>query len=335
LRSTSHALPHRSDRLFITDGGIETSLIYDDGLELPCFAAFHLLTNAVGRAALVRYYERYIAIAKDAELGFVLESPTWRANPAWAERLGYSRAALAEANLAAIRLMRGLQQRHDSPRSPMLVSGCVGPRGDGYVAGDVMSPEDAQRYHDDQIAALADAECDVVTAMTMTNRSEAIGIVRAAAHHGVPCVVSFTVETDGRLPDGSSLEEAISIVDEATGEAPEYYMLNCAHPLHFASVLSGAGAWSARLAGLRANASCKSHAELNDATELDRGNPTALAEDYRLLRGLLPGLRVFGGCCGTDDRHVAAMASVLVDTRRLASSRRRSGSTDSPGADQC
>jgi homocysteine S-methyltransferase len=334
LRSKPHPLPHQSNRLFLTDGGIETSLIHDDGLELPCFAAFHLLSNVIGRAALVRYYERYIAVAASAETGFILESPTWRANPDWAERLGYSRTALAEINLAAIRLMQGLQQRHQTPRVPMLVSGCVGPRGDGYVAGDVMNPDAAESYHDGQIEVFADAGCDLVTATTMTNPPEAIGIVRAAARRGVRSVISFTVETDGCLPNGSSLEEAIAGVDEATGRGPAYYMLNCAHPRHFASALAEGGAWTARLAGLRANASCKSHAELNDAVELDRGNPTALAEEYRLLRSLLPGLRLFGGCCGTDHRHVAAMASVLAESERVASGG-GSRSTHSPGADRC
>ena len=299
------------NRLFLTDGGIETSLIFDDRFELSHFAAFPLLDNAVGRAALVRYYERYIDVALTAGFGFVLESPTWRANPDWAPRLGYSAPALAAANLSAIQLMHGLRRRYETPAAPMVVSGCIGPRADGYIASDVMRPEDAQAYHAEQVAVFADAGCDRVTAITMTNVPEAIGIARAAAARAVSCVISFTVETDGRLPTGRTLEGAIADVDAATDVAPAFYMINCAHPAHFAAVLERGAAWTSRIGGVRANASVKSHAELNDAAELDRGDPIALATAHRALMRDAPGLRVFGGCCGTDHRHVAAIAGVL------------------------
>jgi homocysteine S-methyltransferase len=299
------------NHLFLTDGGIETSLIFDHGFELPHFAAFPLLDNAIGRAALVRYYERYIEVALAAGFGFVLESPTWRANPDWALRLGYSTRTLAAANLSAIQLMHGLRRRYETPTAPMVVSGCIGPRADGYIANDLMRPDDAQAYHAEQVAVFADAGCDRVTAITMTNVPEAIGIARAATARGVSCVVSFTVETDGRLPAGRTLEGAIVDVDAATDAAPAFYMINCAHPSHFAAALEGGAAWTSRIGGVRANASDKSHAALNDATELDRGDPIALATAYRALARHVPGLRVFGGCCGTDHRHVAAIADAL------------------------
>lgn len=307
----TRALPHHVDRLFLTDGGIETSLIFDDGIDLPHFAAFYLLRHGSGRAALTRYYERYIAIAQASGFGFVLESPTWRANPDWADRLGYSKSELAASNADAIALMHGLRRMHKAPDTPIVVSGCVGPRGDGYVPSALMRAEAAEAYHDEQIAVMAGAGCDLVTALTMTNVPEAIGIVRSAARRGLPSVVSFTVETNGHLPSGTTLARAIGEVDAATSGAPAYYMVNCAHPSHFESELRGDEAWARLIGGIRANASRKSHAELNDAAELDRGDAQALAAEYRALAALLPNLRVVGGCCGTDHRHIAAIAAAF------------------------
>jgi S-methylmethionine-dependent homocysteine/selenocysteine methylase len=296
-------LPQLNGDLFLTDGGIETSLIYQDGLDLPHFAAFHLLRDAAGRAALRRYYTRYAEIARDAGAGFVLESPTWRASADWGARLGYSAAALAEANRAAIALMQELQAGLETARTPMVVSGCVGPRGDGYVAGELMGPDQAAAYHAQQIEVFAAAGADMTTAITMTNTNEAIGVTCAAREAGLPVAISFTVETDGRLPTGQSLGEAIGEVDAATAAGPAYYMINCAHPTHFEPVLAG-GAWTARVRGLRANASRCSHAELDAATELDAGDPVELGIQYGVLRRRHPQINVLGGCCGTDHRHV-------------------------------
>jgi S-methylmethionine-dependent homocysteine/selenocysteine methylase len=306
------ALPQLSGALFLTDGGIETSLIYLDGLALPYFAAFDLLKDESGLRALHRYYERYIAIAKALPAGFVLESPTWRASLDWGKRLGYSRAALAEANRKSIALMEALRQRHESAETPMVVSGCVGPRGDGYDPGKVMSESEAEAYHAFQIGLFKDEGADLVTAITMTNVPEAIGVARAAKAAGLPAVISFTVETDGRLPTGQTLKEAIEAVDAATARAPAYFMLNCAHPTHFADVLDAGEAWAARLRGLRANASRLSHAELDKATELDSGDIEELARDYAALRRRHPQITVLGGCCGTDHRHVARIAELAL-----------------------
>jgi S-methylmethionine-dependent homocysteine/selenocysteine methylase len=307
----SRTLPHQSGRLFLTDGGIETSLIFDDGLELPHFAAFALLSDPRGRAALVRYYERYLAIADAGGFGFVLESPTWRASADWADRLAYTTFRLRDVNIEALRLMHALRDEYETSDTPIMVSGCVGPRGDGYVSDTAMTADAAQAYHDAQIDAMTTAGCDFVSAITMTNVPEAIGIVRAAAQRRMPCVISFTVETDGRLPSGVTLEQAITDVDAATDASAAYFMINCAHPTHFADALVPARPWTTRIAGLRANASCRSHAELDGAAELDRGNPAQLAAEYEALAARLPTLRVFGGCCGTDHRHIAAIASAL------------------------
>ena len=296
-------LPQLSGEVFLTDGGIETSLIFHDGLDLPYFAAFLLLRDAAGRATPRRYYTRYARIARAAGVGFVLESPTWRASPDWGAKLGYSDAALAHANRAAIALMRELRAEFEAPGTPMVVSGCVGPRGDGYDPGEVMSPEVAEAYHTQQIAAFAEAGADMVTAITMTNANEAVGVAGAAQRAGLPVVISFTLETDGRLPTAQSLRAAIEQVDAATDRGPAYYMINCAHPTHFEEVLSG-GAWLERLRGLRANASRRSHAELDAAPDLDAGDPVELGGQYGALRRRHPQINVLGGCCGTDHRHV-------------------------------
>ena len=302
------ALPQLDGRLFITDGGIETALIFNEGIELPDFAAFDLFRRAGGETALRRYYEHYARIAAQFGAGLVLESATWRASADWGDRLGYGRFDLAAANRRAIALLEDIRESH--PQLVTVISGCIGPRGDGYRPTQVMEPGEARRYHGAQVESFAGTAADMITAITMNYANEAIGIARAAQQAGMPAAISFTVETDGRLPTGQPLKEAIEQVDDATGGYPAYYMLNCAHPEHFRKVLASGDGWTHRIRGLRANASRKSHAELNDSTELDIGDPAELGMDYAALKvGLLPKLGVVGGCCGTDHRHVQRIAA--------------------------
>lgn len=301
-------LPQLGTHLFLTDGGLETTLIFDDGLDLPHFAAFHLLRDRKGRDALVRYYERYIAIAKADGLGFILESPTWRASTDWGGKLGYSPSAIAAVNRQSIELMHDLRAKHESRTTPIVVSGCVGPRGDGYDPGQVMSAAEAEAYHTHQISTFAQAGADMTAAITMTNTNEAIGVARAAATAGLPVAISFTLETDGRLPTNQTLAEAIAEVDAATGAYPAYYMINCAHPTHFEGVMPTEASWTKRIRGLRANASRRSHQELNDAPDLDAGDPIELGGQYRDLLCRHPQINVLGGCCGTDHRHVESIS---------------------------
>jgi homocysteine S-methyltransferase len=305
-------LPQLDGKLFLTDGGIETTLIFLEGLELPHFAAFDLLRDRAGWEALRKYYERYLAIAVANRVGFVLESATWRASADWGSKLGYSKEALAEANRDSIALLVELRSKYESQPTPIVISGCLGPRGDGYDPGALMSVEEAQDYHAEQVAVFAETEADMVSAITMTNINEAVGLTRAAVAAGMPVAISFTVETDGKLPTGHSLQEAIDAVDAATNRAPAYYMINCAHPTHFDGAVAKGGAWRGRIAGVRANASVKSHAELNESTELDSGNPRELGAQYRALRRLLPNLTVLGGCCGTDHRHVEEICAACL-----------------------
>lgn len=255
------------------------------------------------------YHPPYIETAHRAGFGFVLDSPTWRANPDWGAKLGYSKEALGAANRDGIALMAELRAAHETSRFPMVISGAIGPRGDGYVPGEVMSAEEAEAYHGEQIGVFADSEADMVTAFTLTNVNEAVGIARAARRFDMPVAISFTLETDGRLPTGDTLRHAIEAVDGATANGPAYYMINCAHPTHFEDALRHDAPWLARIRGLRANASRRSHAELNEATELDAGDPMELGAQYQELLRRLPHIAVLGGCCGTDHRHVACIGA--------------------------
>jgi S-methylmethionine-dependent homocysteine/selenocysteine methylase len=297
-------LPQLDGGLFLTDGGIETTLIFHEGLDLPAFAAFDLLTDEEGTEALRRYYEPYASLARENGVGFVLESPTWRASPRWAAELGYSEEELDTLNRKAIALMEEIRDRYGSDDMPVVISGCIGPQDDAYSPKTKMTAGAAQDYHATQIATFRDTAADMVTAITMTYVDEAIGVARAATEAEMPVAISFTVETDGRLPSGQSLGEAIGKVDDATSSAPAYYMINCAHPTHFEDVFRERERWHERIRGLRANASAKSHAELDDATELDEGDPADLGARYAALGPKLPELNVLGGCCGTDHRHV-------------------------------
>lgn len=308
--TTSHnKLPQMSDQIFLTDGGLETSLIFEKNIHLPEFAAFGLVESTSGQSVLKDYYADYLSIARDAGCGFILESPTWRANPDWGRKLGYDQDALRTANREAIALMQSIRRTESDQGMPVVISGCVGPHGDGYVVSERMTPEQAREYHGEQIGAFAAEEADMVSAITMTHAEEAIGVALASRDAGLPSVISFTTETDGRLPSGMTLADAVDSVDDATGGEPAYYMVNCAHPDHFSEALADGQAWVQRVRGIRANASRMSHAELDESEELDSGNPEELGQLYRRLRSRFPHFSVLGGCCGTDHRHVAQVCA--------------------------
>ena len=306
-------LPMLGGETFLTDGGVETFLIFHRGIELPEFAAFTLLEDVAGREELREYYRPYLDLAERYGTGFVLESPTWRANQRWAEAVGYDADRVAQANSAAIGLLEELREAAPRGVGPVAISGCIGPHDDGYAPGATLSASEAQTYHSAQIVTLAGTAADLVTAVTMTYVEEALGIARAATAAGMPVVISFTVETDGRLPSGQPLAEAVAQVDADPESEVAYFMVNCAHPTHFDAVLDGGEAWVERVRGLRANASRLSHAELDEAETLDEGDPADLGARYAALCGRLPQVNVLGGCCGTDHRHVDSIAAAVLD----------------------
>jgi homocysteine S-methyltransferase len=303
--TATEPLPQLRGTRFVTDGGLETDLIFHHGLDLPDFAAFSLLDSAAGRVALIRYYDGYAAIARRAGVGLLLEAPTWRASSDWGRRLGYDPVELARVNTDAISLLAELRVRYARDIAPILIVGTIGPRGDGYSAATQLEPDVAAEYHRPQLAAFAAAGADLGTAYTLTHVGEAIGIVQAARAVGLPIGISFTVETDGRLPSGDTLAEAVAAVDAAA--APDYFLVNCAHPRHIRAGLDPLGRWTERIVGIRPNASLRSHAELDAADDLDEGDIDGLVAAQVQLSADLPRLTIVGGCCGTDDRHVAAL----------------------------
>jgi S-methylmethionine-dependent homocysteine/selenocysteine methylase len=301
-----------STRPFLTDGGLETTLVFVDGIDLADFAAFPLLDSDDGRAALGRYYGPYLDLAEQHGVGFVVDTPTWRANLDWGARLGYDPIRLAAINRRAVEFVTALAD--ERPALQRVVNGVIGPRGDGYVVGATMSAAEAAAYHGLQARAFAEAGVDMISAITMTYAQEAIGIARAASSVSLPVVISLTVETDGRMPSGQTLADAIAQIDAATATPPAYYMVNCAHPTHFIDQLDPTADWTGRIRGVRANASTMSHAELDAATELDRGDIALLADNYAQLATVLD-LRVIGGCCGTDHEHLQTVSDRLVASR--------------------
>lgn len=298
------------DRFFLTDAGLETDILFNKGIDLPLFSSVTLFTSDEGVDVLEAYYRDFLDLARAKGTGLILESATWRASPDWAEPLGFSLAELDGLNGAAIELLTGLRAEYADV--PVVISGCIGPRGDGYDPGKIMLADEAQAYHAHQAGVLAAAGVDMLAAITMTNVPEAVGVTNAAKALGLPVAISFTVETDGRLPTGDTLGDAVAAVDAATGGYPAYYMINCAHPTHFDAVLDDGAPWTARIGGVRANASCLSHAELDVMTELDIGDPADLAARHRALTRRFPQIKVLGGCCGTDLRHVTAIADACI-----------------------
>jgi homocysteine S-methyltransferase len=302
--SIEHALPATG---YVSDGGLETDLIFHQGVDLPEFASFPLVEDEAGRDLLRRYYDGYAGVARRAGAALTLESPTWRANPDWGARVGYDADDLDRANSRAIGFLQSLRDSYASAVSDVRIIGAIGPRGDGYVAGDRADADEAAAYHSAQVEALARAGADLVAAYTLTGPEEGMGVVRAARSSGVPVLVGFTVETDGRLPDGTPLRDAVARVDEA--DAPDGFIVNCAHPTHIAPGLEP-GDWLSRIVQVNPNASTQTHEELDAAEELDEGDLGLLRSSYDALRPSLPSLRVVGGCCGTDARHVAALWGV-------------------------
>ena len=300
-------LPQLNGTRILTDGGLETVMIFHEGVELPYFASFDLLRSEEGRARLRAYFDPYIEIARRERVGLLLESTTWRASADWGAKLGLDDAGLAAINRQAIAFLEEVRAANETPEVPMVISACIGPRGDGYAPGALMSADEATEYHSVQARIFADTAADLISALTMNNIPEAIGVARAAQAAGMPIAVSFTVETDGRLPSGDTLQDAIETVDAATGAYPAYYMINCAHPTHFADALAG----NSRIMGLRANASRCSHAELDEAETLDEGNPAELGRQFAQLLSENRQLSVLGGCCGTDHRHVSEIGAAL------------------------
>jgi len=308
---TKQQLPQLADKICITDGGMETDLVFHHQLDLPEFAAYDLLRHQQGYETLSDYYKTYAELAQRYRLGLILETVTWRANADWGAKIGDSPQDLERFNLQSVKLIEDIREEYGDGDTPIVISGCLGPRGDGYTPSQKMTVLQAQDYHSTQIATFAKSNADMIAALTLNYVEEAIGISLAAQEYGLPVCISFTVETDGKLPTGDTLEQAIHAVDLATNHGPAYYMINCAHPTHFSHLFITQDSWLNRVKGLRGNASCLSHAELNESEALDEGNPTQFGAELTDLKSISPHLTVLGGCCGTDYRHIEQICKNL------------------------
>jgi S-methylmethionine-dependent homocysteine/selenocysteine methylase len=309
---TKQKLPQLADKICITDGGMETDLMFHHQLDLPELAAYDLLRHQQGYETLLNYYKTYAELAQRYQLGLVLETPTWRANADWGHKIGDSPQDLEKFNLQSVKLIEDIRGKYGDEDVPIVISGLLGPHGDGYTPSQIMTVSEAQDYHSVQIATFAQSNVDMIAAHTLNYVEEAIGITLAAQEYGLSVCISFTVETDGKLPTGTTLEQAIHIVDKATDHGPAYYMINCAHPTHFSHLFNTQNSWLKRVKGLRGNASCLSHAELNESATLDEGSPTQFGAELGDLKSISPHLTVLGGCCGTDYRHIEQICKNLV-----------------------
>jgi homocysteine S-methyltransferase len=305
-----NALPQLSGDLFLADAGIETDLIFNHGVEIREFASHTLLPNPTSREIVANYFRGFLSLAKNFDAGFILDSQTWKAHLHWAEDLGTTEQELCLANKDSIAFIAELRDEYSTNSKPIVLNGVIGPRGDAYAPESRVAAVEAEEYHAKQIAWLAETDVDMVTATTFTQSDEAIGVVQAARSADLPIVISFTVENDGRLPTGQPLDEAINAVDNATNAAAAYFMVNCAHPNHFFDVLDDSD-WARRIRGLRCNASRLTHAELDECEVLDDGDPEELANQYKSIAASMPWLNVFGGCCGSDLRHVTEIAKAV------------------------
>lgn len=303
-------LPQLSGDYFLVDAGMETDLIFNHGINIPEFASHTLLPNDLTRKKMQTYFKEFLELANIFEVGFIMDAPTWKAHSHWKNDLQCTDEDLIKANKDAVRMISELRESAKNSK-PVVLNGITGPCGDAYMPESIISVEQAEKYHHGQLSWLADTDVDMVSALTFTQSTEAAGYARAAAALGLPSVISFTVETDGQLPSGQSIKDAIQFVDDNSAEAPAYFMINCAHPDHFSDELENAD-WSKRIKGLRCNASRLSHAELDACEELDDGDPRELGIQYKQLVEKLPWINVFGGCCGSDLRHVREIAQAIV-----------------------
>ncbi len=304
----SATLLGQGERVALADAGMETYLIYREGILLPEFASFIALSTPEGRSALERYYRSIIDVAVRDERPLLLDSATWRASSEWGTVIGYSAAGLDEVNTAAVEFVDEVRSTYSAR---ILLGGCVGPRGDGYAPTSGMSFAESTDYHSAQVASLAHAGAQYIAGMTLGDANEAAGIIEAARANDLPTIVSFTIETDGRLASGELVATIIAETDRLTGGYADFYLINCAHPLHVERAFASESTEMSRISGIRVNASMRSHVELDAATDLDDGDPDDLARRCADLAATYPRLSVFGGCCGTDARHISAISAAL------------------------
>ncbi len=314
--ASTNPLPQLTGKLCLTEGGIETYMQYKKGHAFRHFCLFDLMDRPEARADLRTYHEDLIKVALKHKVGAILDGVHYRTSRDWGELLGYSKQGLKEVVIQGIEFYKDLARQYQTADSPMPVSGVVGPRGDAYKVGRIMSADEAEDYHAEQLETMKQAGADFATALTFSQVDEAIGVVRAAQAIDLPVVVSFALGAGGRLKTGVDLSDAIETVDEATGNGPVYFMINCTHPVDFAPAFKAPGPWVKRLCGLRPNASSLAHGVLCQLGHLEEGNPVELGQQMADMARRFSHITVWGGCCGTDAVHVDEIAKAVLSARK-------------------
>ena len=298
----------RPGRYYLTEGGQETEIMYRHGHDLPEFAMFALLDRPEARDDLRAMFTRYLETA--AVNGFVplMGGVDYRLSPDWGQLIGYSPAVLQDMQLRAIDLLREVARPFRAQVPEILFAGIVGPRGDAYQLNRDITEAEAEDYHSAQVGWLKMAGVDLVSALTFNNVPEAVGLSRAAARAGLPVSVSFTLDSTHRLRSGPSLREAIEAADAALGaDRPDFYGVNCSHPYEFLPALEP-GDWVLRLRALRPNAAMMDKISLCSLGHLEEGDWHELGHLMGDLARRYPHLDVWGGCCGTWDKHLNEIA---------------------------
>jgi homocysteine S-methyltransferase len=325
-------MPTVEDPLFLTEAGIETTLMYKNGWELQHFCLFERMREDRFMADLEAYHRRLIEVALERGVGHLLDGVHYRASPDWSAKLNMSDSELKQLTEKGLALYQELSEEYATEATPIPVGCCIGPRGDAYGTGHEMSPEEAQDYHTIQIETAKQAGADFVSALTFNRIDEAIGLARAAEAAGLPVIVSFSLTKDARLNSGPSLDEAVTAVDAATDEAPLFYMINCNHPVDFSPALDAPGDWINRLQGIRANASSLDHGMLCKLGHLEEGDPEELGGQFADIARRFPHMNVFGGCCGTDREHLDQIAANVLALRRQSFGRTGTADHEQPSA---
>jgi S-methylmethionine-dependent homocysteine/selenocysteine methylase len=305
--SNSSFPPHEEGRFYLTEGGTETELMYKHGFDLPHFAMFPLLDNPNALSKMKDMFRSYLDVAAKHKFCALMGGLDYRASPDWGELLGYSPASLSDANLQSIEFLREIASEYSSQIPQILIQGLIGPRGDAYERNETITENEAEDYHSVQLETLKKANVDSALAITFNNIPESVGVARAAAGIGVPLGISLTLDSNSKLHSGPSLAEAITTIDEETGESPAYYLINCSHPLEFEPAIEP-GAWIQRVRGVRPNASKMEKMALCKLGHLEDGDPVELGLLCGDLARRYPHMDIWGGCCGTWDNHLHEIA---------------------------
>ena len=300
--------PRLKGKFYLTEGGTETEVLYKHGFDLPEFAMFPLLDDPEATAVIRQMYRRYFAVAEEHGAGLLLIGHDYRASPDWGAKLGYSPEGLAEMQRKAMAFLDDLRRDYAGRVGDVYIAGCLGPRGDAYGTGGAITEDEAEAYHSVQLRTLKETPADMAIALTFNNIPEAIGAVRAAQALDMPIGVSLTLTAEGRLRSGPTLREAVETIDAGTDGAATWFGTNCEHPLEWADALADAGPWLERMRYFRPNAARMEKLALCTLGHLEDGDPEELGSQMGALAAALPRADILGGCCGTDERHLGAVA---------------------------